>query len=248
MAYTVNQLAKTSGVSRRTLHYYDEIGLLKPAYTGENGYRFYDDSSLLALQQILFYRELGLPLGEIKAILSRPGFDLLSALGDHRQALLARLEQVNQLIQTVDRTIAYLKGENEMSPKDFYAGFDEAQQKEYAREAVERWGDQVTASQRNWEKSTPQEKNQFLASMNEISTGLAGCMELGIEAPETQAWVKRWYDFINEKCFNCPQDVFATLGHMYVEDARFFKNIEKVRPGLASFLDQAMTYYSQKNG
>ena len=112
--YTVNQLARLAGVSRRTLHHYDAIGLLSPAAVGENGYRYYDKESALLLQQILFYRQLGFSLEQIKAPLHRPDFDQLSALEGHRRDLDRQVDRLNQLIHTVEQTIRHLKGEIDM--------------------------------------------------------------------------------------------------------------------------------------
>ena len=130
--YTVKQLAKLAGVSVRTLHYYDEIGLLKPSSVGGNGYRHYEEEALLKLQQILFYRELELSLDEIKAVVGRPDFDVLSALQSHREALQGRVERLKRLIQTVDKTINHLKGNETMNAKGLFEGFSEEEQEKYA--------------------------------------------------------------------------------------------------------------------
>src|SRR4026209_374835 len=110
MAYTVKKLAAMSGVSVRALHFYDEVGLLKPAYLGANGYRFYEEAQLLILQQILFYRELGFELTQIKTILRRPDFDKITALESHRKVLRRNVAHTRKLIQTIDKTIEHLKG------------------------------------------------------------------------------------------------------------------------------------------
>src|SRR5438034_3401914 len=110
MAYTVKQVARMSGVSVRTLHFYDEVGLLKPAYVGANGYRFYEEPQLLTLQQILFYRELGFELKQIKRILSRADFEKIAALQPHRKVLKKNLGRTDKLIRTIDKTIEHLKG------------------------------------------------------------------------------------------------------------------------------------------
>ena len=122
-AYTVKQLSRLAGVSVRTLHYYDEIGLLRPSRVGENGYRFYADLAVLRLQQILFYKELGLSLDEIGQVLEQPEFDVLRALEAHREALRQRLGRLRRLMETLDRTIAHLKGEKIMQTQDLFAGF-----------------------------------------------------------------------------------------------------------------------------
>src|SRR5271169_4001554 len=110
MVYTVTKLAKISGVSVRTLHWYDEVGLLKPAYHGANGYRYYEEEQLLMLQQILFFRELGFELKQIEAILKRSDFDKMTTLSAHRQVLQKNVERTKRLINTIDRTIEHLKG------------------------------------------------------------------------------------------------------------------------------------------
>src|SRR6187431_2770827 len=123
MAYTVKQVARMSGVSVRTLHFYDEVGLLKPAYVGANGYRFYEEPQLLILQQILFYRELGFELKEIKRILGRADFENVAALESHRQVLEKNLIRTRSLLETIDRTIQHLKGARKMKSEEMFAGF-----------------------------------------------------------------------------------------------------------------------------
>src|SRR5262249_1330709 len=114
MAYTVKQVARMSGISVRTLHFYDEMGLLKPAYFGANGYRFYEEPQLLTLQQILFYRELGFELKQIQRILGRADFEIVAALQAHRKVLQKNLAQMRRLIETIDKTIQHLKGSKRM--------------------------------------------------------------------------------------------------------------------------------------
>lgn len=126
MAYTVKQLAALSGVSVRTLHFYDETGLLKPACVGANGYRFYDEPQLLMLQQILFYRELGFELKRIKEILGSPDFEKLAALQAHREMLEQDLSRTRTLIETIDKTIAHLKGARTMKSEELFEGFSVA--------------------------------------------------------------------------------------------------------------------------
>lgn len=123
MAYTVKQVAELSSVSVRTLHFYDESGLLKPAWTGANGYRFYEEPQLLTLQQILFYRELGLPLRQIRQLLGRPDFQRVDALRSHRKALEERLARTRRLLETIDHTIDHLEGRKPMNGEQIFAGF-----------------------------------------------------------------------------------------------------------------------------
>src|ERR1700726_3712793 len=123
MAYTVKQVAAMSGVSVRTLHFYDETGLLKPAFHGANSYRFYEEPQLLTLQQILFYRELGFELKQIRQILDRDDFENLKALQSHRDILQKNLARTRTLIETIDKTINHLKGKKKMKSKEIFVGF-----------------------------------------------------------------------------------------------------------------------------
>lgn len=123
MSYTVKQVSDLSGVSVRTLHFYDETGLLKPAYVGSNGYRYYEEPQLLTLQQILFYRELGLELKEIQLVIGRPDFDKIPALQSHREILCKALGRTRSLIALIDKTIQHLKGEKHMNTEEMFVGF-----------------------------------------------------------------------------------------------------------------------------
>ena len=124
MSYTVKKLSELSGVSIRTLRWYDEVGLLKPAYYGSNGYRYYEEEQILKLQQILFYRELDLHLDDIKRILESNDFDKIKALHSHKGVLKKRLERTTTLIETIDKTISHLRGGQEMKDKEIYKGFN----------------------------------------------------------------------------------------------------------------------------
>jgi DNA-binding transcriptional MerR regulator/uncharacterized cupin superfamily protein len=136
MAYTVKQVAAMSGASVRALHYYDETGLLKPAFYGANGYRFYEEQELLALQQILFYRELGLTLKQIKRILGRRDFEKVAALRSHRMVLQRDLSRTRTLIATIEKTIQHLQGRKKMKTEEMFAGFTVAAGKD-------RYGDRI---------------------------------------------------------------------------------------------------------
>ena len=141
--FTVKQLSDLAGVTPRTLHHYDSIGLLKPSRVGENGYRYYGEESILHLQQILFYRELGLPLDAIKKIMGRRDFDVLSALESHKVEIGKRIVRLERLVETVDNTISHLKGQKEMSKKQIFAGFSEAEQEKLAAEAEKMYDPEI---------------------------------------------------------------------------------------------------------
>ena len=248
MRYKLKQLANLAGVTNRTLHYYDEIGLLHPASLGDNGYRYYDEEAVLRLQQILFFRELDFSLDQIKAIINRPDFDLLQALEGHKRALLERVEHTNRLIDTVDKTILHFQGKIEMNKKDFYKGFDEEKQKQYEQQARERWGDaSVAESSKRWNSYTPEQKNDILAEGHEITMGVVANMEKGHDSPEVQYWIDRWYKSINANFYTCSLEVFEALGHGYTQEAEFTAFYEKIHPGLAAFMEKAMTHYCVVN-
>ena len=141
MSHTVSRLARIAGVSVRTLHRYDRIGLLKPTARSGAGYRLYGEQDRLRLQQILFYRELDVPLGRIREILDAPGFDLVAALASHRAVLEERARRIAVLIRTIDRTTASLQGERAMLTDDeLYEGFPKEKVEAWKAEAQERWG------------------------------------------------------------------------------------------------------------
>src|SRR4029434_7895557 len=134
-------VAAMSGVSVRTLHFYDEVGLLKPAYHGANGYRFYEEPQLLALQQILFYRELGFELKQIKEILARSDFDKVAALKSHRKVLRKNLARTRELIATIDKTIKHLKGTRKMKKEELFVGFSPEEQAKHEQYLIDRFGE-----------------------------------------------------------------------------------------------------------
>ena len=143
MAYTVKQVAAMSGVSVRTLHFYDETGLLKPAYHGTNRYRFYEEPQLLVLQQILFYRELGLELKKIKKVLGRRDFEKVAALKSHRMVLQKNLTRTRTLIETIDRTVQHLKGRKKMKTEEMFAGFSVGAGKDRFNDGFNRHGSTI---------------------------------------------------------------------------------------------------------
>ena len=246
MSYTVKELANLAGVTRRTLHYYDEIGLLRPAAHGDNGYRYYGEDALLRLQQILFYRELDFTLEQIKAILESPDFDLLHALEGHKRRLRQRVDRLECLIDTVDKTILHIRGEFKVSKQDYYKGFDEEQQKQYEEQARQRWGDaSVAESSKRWNAYTRDQKNDILAEGHEINAGIVANMDKGYASPEVQSWIGRWHKAINDHFYPCSLEIFEALGHGYNQDPEFSAFYEKLHPGLAPFMEQAMTQYCQ---
>ncbi len=196
MAHTVNKLAKLSGVSVRTLHWYDEIGLLQPAFYGANGYRYYEEAQMLTLQQILFLKELGINLNDIQKMLSQSDFDNIKALQEHRHILQKDIDRKQNLISTIDKTLLHLRGEKIMSDKELYDGFDSARQKEYEQYLVKYHGtkaeDLLFASRKKTAKWDKEEWDNVKNEGDAIHKSLAQAIEQGlnVDSAEVQAIIQ----------------------------------------------------------
>jgi DNA-binding transcriptional MerR regulator len=241
--FTVKQLSKLAGVTPRTLHHYDAIGLLKPSRVGDNGYRYYGEESLLRLQQILFYRELGIPLEDIKKIMGRRDFDVLGALYSHKEALQKQVARLNRLITTVDNTIHHLKGNTTMSNKAYFEGFNEEEQERYSKEAEQLYDPEtVRASNRKWKSYAAAKKEAILAEGNGIYTDMIAAMPKGAASQEAQAIVERWRKHMDY--FWTPKlDQLLYLVNGYNDDPRFKANFDRMHPGLAEFMREAVKVY-----
>lgn len=244
--FTVKQLSQLAGVTPRTLHHYDQIGLLKPTRIGENGYRYYGEDALLRLQQILLYRELDLPLEDIKKIVGRRDFDVLGALQSHKEALQKQVSRLNRLLVTVDNTIQHLKGEKPMSNQGLFEGFSEEEQEKYALEAEQMYDPEtVRASNRKWKSYSAAKKQSILDEGKAIYLDLIAAMPKGADSPEVQTLVQRWRDHMDY--FWTPKlDQLVPLAEGYVNDPRFKANFDKMHPNLAEFMREAVTVYVGK--
>ena len=244
MRLSVSEAAKRAGVSVRTLRWYDEIGLLKPSETTRAGYRFYDDAAMASLQQILFYRELDLPLEQIGRILSAPDHDRTEALRKHRNLLLMKRRRLDDMLRLVDETI----GGNIMydeRPKPTKADW-EVVKEQYAREAADRWGntEAFLESREKHKDYTPEQEAAIQAEMEEIFSAFGACADP--EGPEGQALVKRWQAHITKYHYNCTDGILACLGQMYVNDPRFRENLDKYGPGTAQKMSAAIAACCKK--
>lgn len=243
--YTVKQLSDVAGVSVRTLHYYDEIGLLRPSKVGENSYRYYDDSALLRLQQILFYREMGVELMQIKDILDSPDFDVVAALRSHRRALQEKIERLENLVSTVDTTIRYLGGEVEMSKKQLFKAFSDEEQKQYEREARLQWDPElVNDSIRRWNGYTEAQRQAIGEEGNQVYLDLVKALEAGTPPGDAavQEILKRWHNHL--RYFYEPTlEILRGLGEYYNVEPRFIANFKKIHPDLPQFLQDSITQY-----
>ena len=245
MVYTVKQLADLAGVSVRTLHNYDEIGLLPPERGSTNGYRYYGEADILRLQQILFYKELGLGLDEIGAVLQQPGFDVVRALEEHRGALAQRLGRLRRLMQTVDRTIAHLKGETHMDTKGLFEGFNEAEEARYTAEAEALWGESVRESSRKWKAYTPAKKAQIMAEGKAVYENLIDLLDSPPASAVVQAVIARWHQHLRY-FFEPSVAVLRGLANGYNDNPDFRANFDKMEPRLAPFMRDAVEVYCDK--
>ena len=245
--FTVKQLSSMAGVTPRTLHHYDEIGLLKPSRIGENGYRYYGEEALLKLQQILFYRELDIPLDEIKKIMGRRDFDVLGALQSHKDALNKQAIRIDRLIQTVDNTIQHLKGKTKMSEKGLFEGFSEEEQEKYAKEAEQMYDPEIVReSNRKWKAYSAAKKEAILAEGKAVYMDMVAAMPKGAASAEVQAVVERWRKHMDY--FWTPNlDQLLGLAEGYSDDPRFKANFDKMHPNLAEFMREAVKVYVEKH-
>lgn len=252
-ALTVRQVAKLSGVSVRTLHHYDQIGLLRPAFTGQNRYRYYGQDELLRLQQILLHRELGIPLGEIGAILDAPGFDRLEALRQQRDRLSEEAKRYAQLVRTIDRTIASLEGDRAMRNADLYKGISPDQQAEYETWLVEQFGgdmpERISLSKRKYESLTVDEKQQLNQELHDLEQGLAEGLRRGLPlgSPSLDPLLKRHRDWVSRMWEKpCPPEAYAGLADLYLSHPDFIARFETIEPGFAEYLSGSMKVHARR--
>lgn len=235
----INEVAKLTSVTVRTLHYYDEIGLLKPSEVTEAGYRVYNDENLERLQQILFFRELDFSLSDIKEIMNNPNFDKTQALAKHKELLIKKRQRLDRLIELVDTT---LQGEYDMSFKQFDMKDIETAKKNYKAEVEERWGH--TEAYKECERKTASYDKEKWEFLNEEGTAiLAQFGQLRTSDPssdEAQELVKRWQSYLTQNFYQCTLEILAGLGLMYVADERFKRNIDKNGEGTAEFMSKAI--------
>ncbi len=242
MKMQIKEFAEFTGVSVRTLHYYDEIGLLEPAFVDRaTGYRYYDENSLLRMQQILFYRELDFSLKRIEEILSAPDYDKQKALQEQKTLLTLKKQRLERLIEAIDSAA---KGEHIMK------AFDNSEFETYKHEVKEKWGktDAYRQHQEKTKNYSKQKWNDLAEGMDQIMAEFALCMKNG-EAPdssEAQDLVKALQSHITENYYHCTDQILAGLGQMYVADDRFRENIDKHGDGTAQFIRDAIEIYCRK--
>jgi DNA-binding transcriptional MerR regulator len=250
---TVKQLAAISGVTVRALHHYDEIGLLKPAHVGANGYRYYGRAEMLSLQRILFHRELGVPLGDIAGLLEMEGEDQVGVLLRHREKLQAERERFGMLINTIDRTVADIRGETPVANAELYKGFSAEKQADYEAWLVERYGDgmeqRIAQSKKAMAKMSEAEQQAMMDELRDVETALAEGLKRGVDPASApidrlivrhRAWVAAAWDR------PCPPEAYAGLADLYQSHPDFVKRYETIAPGFTDFLVAAMKAHAAK--
>ena len=250
MAYKVKEVAELAGVSIRTLHHYDQIGLLKPNSVSDAGYRLYNEENLEKLQQILFFKEIGFSLHKIQDILGRQDFDRMHALMKHKELLEKKKTRLEEIITTVEKTMKSLEGDEKMNDKEMFEGLDMAEikkyQEDYAEEAREKYGKEIVdRTLERTAKYTKEDWASIQAKQHEIWRRIADRMERGAGDPEVQKAVGEWRQLITDNYYECTLEIFRGLGDLYVSDERFKANYEKIRPGLAEFMRTAMHHYCE---
>jgi DNA-binding transcriptional MerR regulator len=254
---TVKQLAAISGVTVRTLHHYDEIGLLKPASVGANGYRYYGRQELLRLQRILFHRELGVPLDAIAELLVLDGENQIGVLQQHRVKLEAERERYGVLIETIDRTIADLQGEQIVANADLYKGFSPEKQAGYEAWLIERYGEPMRAgieSSKAIQKKMPVAERQAFwetqgKELHEVEEALAGAMRNGVDAGSKavelliarhRAWVAAMWGR------PCSPESYSGLADLYLAHPDFVARYESIERGFTEYLTTAMKQHATR--
>ncbi len=251
--YSVSQLAQISGVSVRTLHHYDEIGLLKPALKADNGYRYYGREELLRLQQILFHRELDFPLEEIRRVLDAPGFDKARALREHRKKLKENAKRFQRLVRTIDETLATLEGDAEMTEKAMYKGFDPAKQEAYEKQLVDRYGDkmqgEIDAAKQKMSGWKQADFDAMTAEIEAIEGAMAKALTDGlpVDSEAVTALMRRHHAWVAKSWKKPPPAAaYAGLAQLYLDTPEFQARYEARQVGLCEYLAAAIKSFAER--
>ncbi len=253
MEYTIQKIGRLAGISTRTLRYYDEIGILKPARINSSGYRIYGQAEVDRLQQILFYKELGISLEDIKDIITAESFDGLEALKDHREKLLDKRKQLNLLIANVNKTIALTEGRITMTNKEKFEGFKQKMiddnEVKYGEEIREKYGNNtINKSNKKFKNMSEDQFKEFEALGVEVLETLKEAFKTGDPSSElaqrTADLHRKWLCFTWD---SYSKEAHAGLAQMYVADERFTAFYDKHQPGGAEFLRDAILIYTGMN-
>jgi Predicted transcriptional regulators len=242
--YSVGQVARLAGITVRTLHHYDEIGLLSPGERTAAGYRRYTEADLDRLQQVLFYRELGFPLEEIAAILDEPGTDPLTHLRRQRELLSRKVGRLQQMVAAVEKAMeAYMSGVS-LTPEERFEVFGDFKPEEYAEEAERLWGgsEEFATSRRRTASYGKQDWQRIRAEADEVLNGFAALYGAGdpADAREAMDLAERHRRHISTWFYECTYEIHKGLADLYVADERFAADFERVAPGLTAYVRDAI--------
>ena len=236
----INEVAKLTGVSARTLQYYDEIGLLIPEKLN-NGYRDYSDENLDKLQKILFYRFLKFKLNDIKELLNE-NIDGLKILEQQRELIIKEKEKFEIILHNIEKTIKTYKGEQKMSIEEKFNGFKKEDLNKYENQAIEKYGQETIEEskkrQSGKEDIVAEKFNSVFRSMAEYRNN-----NINIEEKEVQSKVEELYNYMNEYAFDCSVEVFSYIGKGYSQNPEFKSNIDKFGEGVAEYTSKAIEKY-----
>jgi MerR family transcriptional regulator, thiopeptide resistance regulator len=240
----IGEVARLAHVTVRALHHYDRIGLLRPSGRSEAGYRLYAESDLERLQTVLLYRELGFELGEIRDLLAEPGFDRREALRAQRAQLARRSERLGAMLALIDTTLAAMDEGIPMGHDDMFEVFGDFDPAEHEAEAEARWGETEAfkESARRTRRYTKDDWRRFNAESEALTLSVAALLDEGVAPDDPRATdaAERHRLLIDTWFYPCPPDLHEQLGRMYVTDPRFTATYEKIRPGLAQYLSDAI--------
>lgn len=250
--YTVRQLADLARISVRTLHHYDDIGLLKPAFLGNNGYRYYEEPQLYRLQQVLMYREFGLVLDEIKTLVDAPDFDIAAALKAHRERLVARLKQDEELVRVIDDTLARIGGGSTMDDT-LYNWNSPEKQAEYEAWMVERYGPQaeewLAQSRKRFDAMDEAGRQAAMDRLKVLEGDLVEAFRRGL--PADSAILKplldrhrEWVGYMWNQ--DCPPGAYGHLADTYLGHPDFVARFDALAAGFAQWLPEAMKAYARR--
>lgn len=232
---TVKEISRLTGISVRTLHYYDEINLLKPTQITDAGYRLYDDTALERLHSILLFKELQFPLKEIKAILDNPNFDKQAALKEQISFLELQKKRLDKIISSARNML--MKGAENMS----FSAFDKTELEQYAEEAKQKWGHTDAYKEYEQKHSDSSDKTEQLM---QIFAEIGKIKHLPPDCKEAQNSIQKLQNFITENFYSCTDEILKGLGQMYISDERFKKNIDKAGgSGTAEFTAKAIKLF-----
>lgn len=244
MAYTVGEVAKLAHVSVRTLHHYDGLGLLIPSERSEAGYRIYTEEDLDRLQTVLFFRELGFSLEEIRDLVDDPAFDRREALVVQRDLIAEQALRYEAMLGLIDKTLASMEGGIRMNAQEKFEVFGDFDPDEYEDEVKERWGetDAYKESARRTARYTKDDWARFKAESEEIGLAIVTLMDAGVPADDPRAMdaVERSRLQIDTWFYPCSHEMHAGLADMYIADPRFKATYEKIREGMAQYVHDAI--------